>query len=176
RTVLILHELIHIQRRDHLVRMLELAVRVAYWWLPMVSLIGRQMRACEEACCDAAVVARKPQARRDYARLLLDVLDFAAPPTRAVEQATAMNSAHDLERRLRTILGTSPGTPGRWPVAVFAVALACAILPCELRYDWVRGLAPVATSAEREPATSPTGLPKGDREGDPPRMLGCCPS
>src|SRR5262249_44959001 len=45
RTVLVLHELIHIKRRDHLVRLLELVVRVVYWWLPVVSLISRQMRA-----------------------------------------------------------------------------------------------------------------------------------
>jgi len=174
RTVLMLHELIHIKRRDHLMRMLELAVSVVYWWLPIVRLISRQLRTCEEACCDAAVVAREPQARRDYARLLLDVLDFVAPLPRAVEQATAMSSANDLERRLRAILGPGPGTPHSWPVAVFAVGLACAIVPCELPYDWVGGLA--AASAEREPATGPTHLPKGDREGDPTKRLDCCPS
>jgi beta-lactamase regulating signal transducer with metallopeptidase domain len=75
---LVLHELTHLRRGDHLVRLLEMAVGVAYWWLPGVRRIGRQLRACEEACCDAAVVAREPQARRAYARLLLDVLDFVA--------------------------------------------------------------------------------------------------
>jgi bla regulator protein BlaR1 len=175
RTVLLLHELMHIRRRDHLVRLLELAVRVVYWWLPVVSLIGRQLRVCEESCCDAAVVARQPQARRDYARLLLDVLDFVAPLPRAVEQATAMSSANDLERRLRAILGTSPGTPHRRPVGVVAVGLACGIVACQLPSDWVGRPAPVATSAEREPATGPTRLPDGERSGDPPKDL-CCPS
>ena len=175
RTVLMLHELIHIQRRDHLVRILELAVRVIYWWLPPVSWISRQLRTCEETCCDAAVVAREPQARRDYARLLLDVLDFVAPLPRAVEQATAMNSAHDLELRLRAILGTSPGTPRRWPLGVFAVSLACAIVPCALHYDWAGTLAPAATAAEREPAAGPTFWSNDDRDGDPSKDL-CCPS
>src|SRR5262249_24020550 len=169
-------ELIHIRRRDHLVRMLELAVRVAYWWLPAVGLIGRQLRACEEACCDAAVVARQPQARRDYARLLLDVLDFLAPLPRAPEQATAMNPAQDLDRRLRAILGTGPGTTPRRPVAVVAVALACALLPCALPYDWVGGLARAATSARRKPAADPTTLPGGDREVNPSKIDVCCPS
>jgi hypothetical protein len=136
-------------------------------------LISRQLRTCEEACCDAAVVARQPQARRDYARLLLDVLDFVAPPPRVIEQTTAMNSAHDLERRLRAILDTSSGTPPRWRVRVFAVGLACAIVPCELQYDWVGVLAPAATSADQAPATGPTRLPAGDREGDPAKDFGC---
>src|SRR6202011_4678425 len=110
RIALLLHELIHIKRGDHLVRRLELTVRVAYWWLPGVGLIGRQLRGCEETCCDAAVVAQIPQARRDYARLLLDVLDFVNPlPGQTIRQATAM-SASDLERRLRAILNATHGT------------------------------------------------------------------
>lgn len=98
RKALLLHELVHIHRRDHLVRMLELAVRVVYWWLPLVGLIGRRLRACEEACCDAVVLSRFPRARRDYARLLLDVLDFAGSRS-SVPQATTMSAAFDLERR-----------------------------------------------------------------------------
>jgi beta-lactamase regulating signal transducer with metallopeptidase domain len=176
RTVLVLHELIHIQRRDHLVRLLELAVRMAYWWLPVVSLVGRQMRACEEACCDDAVLARQPQARRDYARLLLDVLDFVAPVPPAVEQVTAMSSATDLERRLRSILDASPRTPPRWTVGAVAVGLACALVPCGLHYDWARVLAPTARSAEREPLTAPTPSPDGDREAAPTKFDCCCPS
>ena len=120
REALLLHELLHIKRGDHLVRMLELMVGVAFWWLPIVGSIGRQLRACEEACCDAAVVARLPQARHDYARLLLDVLDFANPlPSQAVPHATAMSAA-DLEteaardyRRLPTEHGIL-GRPRRW--------------------------------------------------------------
>ena len=79
RAALLLHELVHIQRGDHWCGCWSWRFGVAYWWLPVVGSIGRQLRACEEACCDAAVVAHLPQARRDYARLLLDVLDFADP-------------------------------------------------------------------------------------------------
>ena len=108
---LLLHELVHIKRGDHLVRLLELAVGVLFWWLPVVGAIGRQLRACEETCCDAAVVAFLPQARRDYARLLLNVIDFADPlPRQAAPQATAMSAASDLEQRLRGILDATPGS------------------------------------------------------------------
>ena len=174
RTVLMLHELIHIQRRDHLVRLMELAVRVAYWWLPVVSLIGRQMRTCEESCCDAAVVARQPQARRDYGRLLLDVVEFVAPSPRAIEQATAMNSAHDLERRLRAILDTSPRKPRRWPVG--AGRGRSGLRPLCLAICITIGsepLVPAPTAATQEPATNPTHSPKGGREDDSRKGLEC---
>lgn len=176
RTTLLLHELVHIKRRDHLLRAIELAVSIAYWWLPAVRVIRRRLRACEEACCDATVVAHRPQARRDYARLLLDVLDFVAPAPCAVETATAMSSAHDLERRLRTILGTSPTRASRlWPAGAFAVTLACAVVPCGMRYDFARWLVPQAQAVTRPPSVDPTRSSLEDCDNNSSRVL-CCPS
>jgi beta-lactamase regulating signal transducer with metallopeptidase domain len=176
RVALLLHELAHIKRGDHWLRVLELTIHVVYWWLPIVGSIGRRMRACEEACCDAAVVARLPQARRDYAELLLDALDFTnALRAHPVPQATAMSAAQDLEQRLRTILDAGHGTRRTGPGATVAVALACAILPCTLHYDLVGRPVPLATSAEREATPGGTGLPDRCGEGDRP-VLRCCPS
>ncbi len=142
RSALLVHELSHIKRGDHLVRLLELVVSVAFWWLPIVRLIGRQLRRCEEAACDAAVVSHLPQARRDYARLILDVVDFANP---LPPQATAMSAADNLEHRLRTILDVSPRSRGTWPAAALAIGLACSILPCELHCELV---APTSTNLQ----------------------------
>ncbi len=123
RVALLVHELAHIKRGDHLVRVLEMVVSVAYWWLPIVGAIGRQLRSCEETCSDAAVVARLPQARRDYARLLLDVVDFANPlPRHSVPQATAMSAAaNDLEHRLRAILDNRQRARRTWPAAALCI-------------------------------------------------------
>ena len=174
RVALLTHELMHIKRGDHLVRMLELIVVVAYWWLPIVASIGRQLRACEETCCDAAVVARLPGARRDYAQLLLDVLDFANPlPPEAVSQATAMSAGDELEQRLRSILHPAPGSRRARPVGAMALGLACAILPCGFQYDLAGAPAPVAASAEIKPAAG-TPVPDGNLDID--LSIHCCPS
>jgi bla regulator protein blaR1 len=170
RSSLLLHELVHIRRGDHLVRILELAVRLAYWWLPFVGTIGRQLRACEETCCDAAVLAHLPHARRDYARLLLDVLDFADPlPGKAAAQATAMSAAKGLEQRLRAILDGGKRTRSAWPSVVLAVALACIILPCQLHYVIVR---PATTT--QQPLDATAGSVNGESEGAHVRDF-CCP-
>ena len=175
RVALLLHELVHLKRGDHLVRMLELTVSVAYWWLPIVGLIGRQLRACEETCCDAAVVAHLPGARRAYAKLLLDVLDFVNPlPSQAIPQATAMSAVNDLEQRLLAILDASKGTRRTWPAGAFAVGLACAILPCEFHYDFVDRPALAATAAKREPAAGVSRWNSAEREGAPLVDI-CCP-
>lgn len=156
RAALLLHEFAHVKRRDHWVRLLELAVRIVYWWLPL-GFLGRQLRICEEACCDAAVVAHRPQDRHGYARLLLDVIDFAHPAT-----ATAM-SASDLERRLRSILEPRPAK--KWPSAI-VIGLACAVLPSGLQYDFA-------------PHTPPTVVEPSTVAPEPPGRRAiescCCP-
>jgi beta-lactamase regulating signal transducer with metallopeptidase domain len=177
---LLLHELLHVKRGDHLIRMLELVVSVVFWWLPIVGSIGRQLRSCEEACCDAAVVARLPQARRDYARLLLDVLDFAVPlPPPAVSHATAISPA-DLEKRLLAIIEGGHKTRHTWPVATLVMSLACVIMPCELRYDFALSNragepAPTTNLDWCEPAAATTTFPGGDDEGAAFSAY-CCPS
>jgi beta-lactamase regulating signal transducer with metallopeptidase domain len=176
RAALLLHELVHIRRGDHLVRLLEFAVGVVYWWLPAVGPIGRRLRACEEACCDAAVVARLPDARREYAGLLLDVIDFAAPTRGQVApQATAMSAAADLEARLRAIVGAAPGTRRTRLGGAVAVGLACAILPCQLHYDFAGRPTPAAAPAGRGPDAEVVRPPGGGSEGELLKAL-CCSS
>jgi beta-lactamase regulating signal transducer with metallopeptidase domain len=157
--------------------MLEFVVGVIYWWLPIVGVIGRQLRTCEETCCDAAVVARVPEARREYARLLLDVIDFAnSPRGQAAPQATAMSAADDLEQRLRAILDPTRGTARTQLAGAFAVGLACAVLPCQVQFGFDVRPAPAGTSAGQAPAAGTTRLPGGDGEGGPLKGFGCCPS
>lgn len=146
RRALLLHELVHIKRRDHLMRWVELAVTVAYWWLPAVRSIGRRLRSCEEACCDAAVVSRMPRARRDYARLLLDVVDFADPlPRHATGHATAMSAAEDLEQRLHAILAGPTRQRRRRAVSILLIAgVAALVLPLQVGFEFAaRAAAPV---------------------------------
>lgn len=138
RSVLLLHELTHVRRGDHWMRLLELAVRVLYWWLPVVGFVSRQIRSCEEICCDAAVVSHRPQSRRDYACLLLDVIDFVTPPTLSIEQATGMNTVGDFELRLRAILHGTCSMQRRWPMGLAAALLAVGVIPWGIEYDWSR--------------------------------------
>jgi beta-lactamase regulating signal transducer with metallopeptidase domain len=182
REALLLHELTHIARRDHLVRLLELMVSVTYWWLLPLRWIGRSLRACEEACCDASVVAHMPGARREYAGLLLDVLDFASPvwagphSQQPCTHATAMSAATDLEHRLRAILHRPTTARRTWPAATLAAAISFAILPCQLRHEVPRLLA-APTSANHVRTADPTGLGEVAEGCEPVRLAAlCCPS
>lgn len=117
-------------------------------------------------------MAHLPQARRDYARLLLDVVDFASPlAPQAIPQATAMSVADDLERRMRGILDAAPEKRRAWPTGALTLGLACAVIPCQLHYDFVGpGVATPESSApgakagcEPMPKNTANNLPLDDR-------------
>ena len=122
RSLLLVHELAHLQRGDHLLRLFELAVTALYWWLPVVWWARYALRDAEEQCCDAWVVWAFPKEARTYAETLLETVDFLNP-SRATEPllASGFGKVHHLRRRLTMImLGTTPRHLG-WGSALGAL-------------------------------------------------------
>ena len=74
----LVHELAHIRRRDHLTRWFEIFVREIFWWHPLAWWASRQLRQAEEECCDAWVVWALPNSRRSYGEALLWTIEFLA--------------------------------------------------------------------------------------------------
>jgi hypothetical protein len=127
---LLLHELAHIRRRDHLLRLLEFAALGLFWWNPVAWFARREMREVEEQCCDAWVVRTLPGTGRTYATALVDALDFlcgsrpALPPL-----ASGLGEVADLKRRLKMILsGKTPHGLG-WSNGLAVLGLALFLLP-----------------------------------------------
>jgi len=98
------HELVHIRRGDHLVRLLELAATTVFWWHPVVWWACWQLRDLEELCCDGRVVELLPHQPRTYAAALVDTLEFLSErPRTAVPMPTAIYSGGTLSRRIRML-------------------------------------------------------------------------
>jgi len=130
RLLLLAHELAHLRRGDHVLRLFELFVTALYWWLPVVWWGRAALRDAEEECCDAWVVWAFPEEARTYAETLLDTVDFLNP-SRVTEPllASGFGRAHHLRRRLTMImLGTTPRGLG-WGTALGSFALAALLLP-----------------------------------------------
>jgi beta-lactamase regulating signal transducer with metallopeptidase domain len=113
RDALLVHELAHLRRRDHWVRLLEAVVTVLYWWHPAVWWARRGLHEAEERCCDAWVVGTLPRAARSYATALLLTVDFLSEtPTALPVGASGMGRGghfRHLHRRLTLIMaGTRP--------------------------------------------------------------------
>ena len=107
---LLLHELAHVKRRDHLVGWVELAAGVAWWWNPLFWYVRSARREQAELACDAWVISALPDGRRAYAESLLALsaagVGDASPA--AVLGIRAVNR-RVLERRLVMIMqGRAP--------------------------------------------------------------------
>jgi beta-lactamase regulating signal transducer with metallopeptidase domain len=50
RDALLAHELAHVRRRDHWVRLLELAATALFWWYPVAWWARAALRRAEERC------------------------------------------------------------------------------------------------------------------------------
>lgn len=104
RATLLAHELAHIKRGDHLVRVPELLISALFWWLPVVWWARRKLHEAEERCCDAWVVWALPGEVKAYAETLLETVDYLADG-RAVlpTAASGFGPCSDLKRRLLVI-------------------------------------------------------------------------
>lgn len=70
------HELAHVRRGDHWVRLLEMVMVTLFWWHPVVWWAARRLQELEDQCCDRVVVDLAPHGAKSYATALLDTLDF----------------------------------------------------------------------------------------------------
>ncbi|MGH7171701.1 MAG: M56 family metallopeptidase, partial [Gemmataceae bacterium] len=127
---LLVHELAHLRRRDHWVRVLEFVVMGLYWWHPVVWYARRELREAEEQCCDAWVVSTLPGTGRTYASALLDTLDFLSTTQAAVPPlASGLGQIADLKRRLTMIMRENTPRSLTWPGCFAVVALGLTFLP-----------------------------------------------
>lgn len=130
RETLIVHELAHLRRRDHWVRLLEMGVTVLYWWLPVVWWARNALREAEEQCCDAWVVSEFPGAARAYAETLLETVDFLSGPRSDLPiAASGLGHAQHLKRRLVMIMRRTTPKTLSLPGSLAAIAFSTLVLP-----------------------------------------------
>jgi beta-lactamase regulating signal transducer with metallopeptidase domain len=146
RSSLLAHELAHLRRRDHWVRLPEVLASVLYWWCPLMWYARRRLREAEEQCCDAWVVWALPDGARDYASALLTTVDFVtAAGGRAPLPvlASGMGQFHQLRRRLVMIKDARISRSLTGPGWMAVGALALVLLP----------IAPTLAQVSVSPAT-----------------------
>lgn len=177
---LLAHELAHIRRRDHLVRWIEWLACSAFWWIPVAWWARRELRAAEEASCDALAVAATKSTPRAYAGSLLHVLEvMSRPPTPPAPAfasgVTSGRTAISLHRRLRKLVkGSASDPPSRRTRASIAGAAAC-LLPLGLVYCGT-DVHTQPTAPEEEPMPSPATTRVVVMGPDDPNSLATTPT
>lgn len=130
RDSLLLHELAHVRRRDHWVRLFELCVTALYWWHPVAWWARSELRRAEEDCCDAWVVWATPGKARAYAAALVETVDFLSEaPAVLPVGASGVGPAQDLRRRVTMIMQGRTPRSLTWTGIAGVLGLAAMLLP-----------------------------------------------
>ena len=132
RTTLIVHELAHVERGDHRLRVFELVVTALYWWHPVLWWARKALRDAEEQCADAWVVWACPDSAKSYAETLLETLDFLNRSDFAEPLfASGFGKVHHLRKRLTMIMTEkTPRSLGLWGT-LGALGLGALLLPAQ---------------------------------------------
>ena len=117
----LIHEWAHVQRRDDLVHILQILVRVAAGWHPAVWWIDRRLHVEREVACDEMTVAITGSPK-SYAACLLKLAGLRGSG-RTMLAAPAVFKAPGLRARVTKIL-----SPRRWIAPVWSRSLAGAIV------------------------------------------------
>lgn len=102
----IMHELSHLRRRDHIVCLLQSFIGLLYWWHPIAWWARARLRDEAEACCDAWVTTLLPGGRRAYAEALVATKSFLSVPGRSGAPGLSVVSGRTrlLARRISMVM------------------------------------------------------------------------
>jgi beta-lactamase regulating signal transducer with metallopeptidase domain len=105
RTAILQHELVHIERRDHIVSRFQSALRGLLFFHPLLRYADHQLSLEREIACDDRVLGlgAKPKA---YAEAILKAAERSFL-TDVVHHAASFNSRRTLERRIEMIMNTN---------------------------------------------------------------------
>lgn len=115
----LIHELIHLKRKDPMVRSLMNLLQIVYFFHPVVWWVNRRLREECEHACDDAVVYRRLGKKRMYIKALLRLVE-ERPALVSRPELSMSTARRPLARRLRRML--EPRYRPRRNVGVFASA------------------------------------------------------
>src|SRR5471032_1424958 len=101
----LLHELIHLRRRDVWVNFLQALLQIFYWWHPLVWLANARIRRVREEAVDDAVMLALRDDAETYAPTLLEVAKLALNrPLASLGLVGILESRHALRQRIERLV------------------------------------------------------------------------
>jgi hypothetical protein len=171
----VIHEWAHVQRRDDLLNLAQLAVRAAAGWHPAVWWLNRQLQIERESACDEATIALTGSAR-GYAASLAKAASVL-PATRRMVQAVGMLSSPGLHNRVVRILSHGRLISRTWSLSTaMTAAAALAVLAFGIAEIRMIGMTVLAAPFEAGRTTEsrlvdPDPDPSSSMRQTPPRDL-----
>jgi len=125
--LVVLHELVHVQRWDACLNWLLILLQALHWFNPLVWLVMRRLRSDRELVCDAAVLRHLSVPERQvYGATLIRMLDCISHSPLVPSLVPILNQKHQIHRRITMIARFKPTTP----MVAFVSALLLLTLGC----------------------------------------------
>lgn len=161
----VIHEWAHVQRRDDLANLLQLALRACAGWHPAIWWLDRRLQAERENACDEMTVSLTGSAKA-YAACLVKLADVTVARRELVPSLGALSSTsvvHRVRRIVSNRCGLSP-VLSRNAAAVAVILL----VGMSLTMSSLRFVQAVVASSEVEALTTVvTPAPEGARTEPP---------
>jgi beta-lactamase regulating signal transducer with metallopeptidase domain len=125
----LLHELIHLRRRDVWMNCFQTFLQIAYWWHPLLWLANARIRRLREESVDDAVMLALNENSEVYAPTLLEVAKLAFNrPLASLGLVGILESTNALRQRIERLLNfTTPRKAGLSVMSVVCIAAFTAI-------------------------------------------------
>jgi TonB family protein len=122
--LIVMHELAHVRRYDHLVNLLQVVIETLLFYHPVVRWVSRVMREEREHCCDDLVVSRSGDALA-YARALTEL---AGVQTLSLQTSVASDGGQ-LLTRIRRLVGVrrQPRVAAHWSIGIMLATVAVSV-------------------------------------------------
>lgn len=118
----LVHELMHLKRRDLWAFQLARIIAATQWFNPLAHMALRAFRTDQESACDADVIARAKLSPAAYGRTLVKAARLARPSDRRIA-AASLTLAHPIKERLIMMTHPTPTLRSRLMGGTLAVAL-----------------------------------------------------
>lgn len=150
-TSLLAHELAHIKRKDHWVRLIEVTATSIFWWYPVLWWARRRMHESEELSTDAMALELLTENPARYAHALMDTAEFLRghQPT-PMTSNWETGSCKTLRRRLNMIMLEERKSEDSYVPRLALACLAVVFLPL--------------SATAQNPSPSPTPKPQAAEE------------
>ena len=117
----LIHEWAHVQRRDDVLNVLQVAVRIVAGWHPALWWIDRRLYLEREIACDELTVAITGSPK-SYAECLLKLSTLRGTP-RPMQTAPAVFTPSGLRARVVKIVSPHPFIAPRWSATLAALTI-----------------------------------------------------
>lgn len=118
----LVHELMHLKRRDLWAFQAARIIAATQWFNPLAHVALKAFRTDQEAACDADVISRAKLSPAAYGRTLVKAARLARPSDRRIA-AASLTLAHPIKERLIMMTHPTPTLRSRLMGGTLAVAL-----------------------------------------------------